>query len=408
MIGRAGRTAWRACATTIVLTFASPVWCADAVADALVHLRQRGSESRSDALYIQRGDTVLLDEATASSPEPIELMSATKSVVALVVGRLVTQGRIASIDQPVSDWYPEWKQGRKKGITLRMLLDHTSGLQDLPTTTQEVHPASDVVQLALAAELDAYPGARFFYSNKAVNLIAGIVQRAAGMPMDVYARTELFAPLGIAAGDWMKDAAGNPHAYAGLSLTAHDAARLGRLVLQRGAWSGTPLIDPAYIDAMLAASAASDEVGLLWWRRPAWLHFSIDARTFAMLDEKQIDAALIDALRPLDGQRYDSFAALAAALETALGPDWRGRWQRQVVATSGIGPYRAFHWEAGPTSAYEAQGYLGQYIVVIPATDLVGVRQIKERDDYAPGDSFDDFTDAMLKFSAALEGEVAP
>lgn len=374
---------------------------------AIAALRQRAIDTHSDALHIVHNERVLLDVRSGDSADAIELMSVTKSVVALLVGRLVTQGRIASIDQPVSDWYPEWRQGRKAAITLRMLLDHSSGLQNAPDARTEIYPAPDVVQLALAAELDADPGTRFAYNNKAVNLIAGIVRHASGQPMDVYAREALFVPLGIDAAPWTKDKAGNPHGMAGLPLMAADLARIGRLVLARGVWNGEQLIDAAYIDRMLAPSARLDEVGLLWWRRPVWTRFSVDARSFALLEEHAIDATLVAALRPLDGKRFADQAALHAALASALGPAWNERWQRDVVATRGIGPYRAFNADIGPIGAYEANGYLGQYLVVVPSTGLIGVRQIKEREDSAPDDNFAEFTERLLALSAAIEAEAA-
>lgn len=375
---------------------------------AIAHIAQRSSDTRSDAVLVLRNGEVLLDRHTGTAPAPIELMSVTKSVVALIVGRAVTQGHITSVDQPVSDWYPEWKQGRKRAITLRMLMNHTSGLQDLQTTSEEIYPAPDFVQLALAAELRSDPGKDFAYSNKATNLIAGIVERATGEPMDTYAGRELFAPLGITRWTWTRDKAGNPHAMSGLQLAARDAATLGRLVLDRGTWGNETLIDATYIDAMLAASARTPEVGMLWWRKPEWTRFSADDRTFAMLEKAGIDAALVAALRPLGGQHFDDFTALDAAAEKAIGPNWRERWHRDVVATTGIGPWRAFNADTGPIGAYQASGYLGQSIVVIPSTRLVGVRQITSRDTHAPSDDFPDFADALLALSAAIRAEGAP
>lgn len=373
------------------------------VQEALTRIEADGLESRSDALLVMCGDEVLLERYTDADPVPIELMSVTKSVVALVIGRLLTQGHIESLDTPVSHWYPEWKQGNKRGITLRMLMDHTSGLQNVPHTSVEIYPAPDMVQLALAAELDTKPGTRFSYNNKAVNLLAGIVQRASGQPLDAYAHEHLFAPLQILAGAWQKDSEGHPHAMSGLPLTARDAARLAQLVLQRGRWQRETLIAPDFIDAMLAPSALLDEVGLLWWRVPAWTRFAVDQRTFDLLESRGIDAGLIADLRPLDGQAFASFDALNQALTTRLGAQWRERWTREVVEPSGLGPYPAFNSEVGPIAVYEARGYLGQSIVVIPSASLIGVRQIRERDDYRPGDAFSSFTESLLALAAAMD-----
>lgn len=398
------------CAITLACLLGACLSVADAgtTTDAIAAIERRAAETHSDAVLILHGDTALLERYSGGGDEPIELMSVTKSVVALVVGRLLHQGLIDSLDTPVARWYPEWNQGRKRDITLRMLMDHSSGLQNVPTTGVEIYPAPDVVQLALAAELESEPGTRFAYNNKAVNLIAGIVARASGQPLDAYAGEHLFAPMGIEPGPWFADPAGNPHGMAGLSLTARDAAKLGQLVLDRGRWHDQVLLDPGDIDALLAASALADESGLLWWRRPAWVSFSVDDDSFELLSAHGIDASLIQALRPLHGNTYTDFAALSSDLARTLGEHWRQRWAQDVVARSGIGPWRAFNAQPGPVAAYEANGDLGQYLVVIPSADLVGVRQIRARDDFQPSDGFPEFTEMMLRLAATIDPSLQP
>jgi CubicO group peptidase (beta-lactamase class C family) len=152
---------------------------------------------------------------------------------------LITLGRIESLDTPLYEFFPEWKQGLKQKITLRHVLSHTSGLQNVPDTRVEIYPSPDFVQLALAAELAHPPGTKFEYNNKAVNLLAGIVERVSGKKLDEFMRDEIFTPLGIREFDWMRDRAGNPHVMAGLTLYPLDLAKLGQLVLNRGSGTGT-------------------------------------------------------------------------------------------------------------------------------------------------------------------------
>ena len=118
-------------------------------------------------------------------------MSATKSIVSLAIGRLIDQGKIKSRHQLVSDFFLEWKQGRKRLITIRHLLNHTSGLDDKPTT-QEIYHSPDYVQFALVVEVAADPGSRFFDSNKATNLLAVVALRASDKPLDEYIKREIF------------------------------------------------------------------------------------------------------------------------------------------------------------------------------------------------------------------------
>src|SRR5690625_494296 len=146
---------------------------------ALQALLTRALATHTDALALHwRGKRQVW--ALGSAPGPIETMSVTKSVVGLVIGRMVTLGHLASIDEPVHSLFPEWRQGRKREVTIRMLLEHTSGLQNVPMTTEEIYPSPDFVQLALCAELASAPGERYSYNNKAVNLLAGVVERATG------------------------------------------------------------------------------------------------------------------------------------------------------------------------------------------------------------------------------------
>ena len=371
-------------------------------AQALAAIGEGARASRSDAVLVLRGDSVLLERYAGQEPVPIELMSVTKSVVALAIGALLADGKLASLDVPVHTIYPEWKQGRKQHITVRMLMDHTSGLQNNTTTVDEIYPAPDVVQLALAAELSADPGRRFAYNNKATNLLAGIVARLSGEPLDAYLQHRLFAPLGIRPGGWYKDAAGNPHGMAGLKLTARDAARLGRLVLDRGRHGDRALLPASFIETMLARSTLNPEVGLLWFRRVAWVRFHADDESFALLQKAGLAPGLLRKLRPLHGRRFASEAELHGALAAAWGEDWRGTWATNLIQPHGIGPWKPFHPEKGPVEAFEANGYRGQYLVVIPKADLVAVRQIVSRDGHVESDDYPDFVARVQALADAL------
>ncbi len=124
---------------------------------AFERLRERAREADSDAVVIVKDGRLVADRDFGHPRGPIEAMSATKSIVSLAIGKLIDQGKIRSLDQPVHDFYPEWNQGRKKLITVRHLLNHTSGLQSFPITT-EIYASPDFVQFALAAEVSDDPG----------------------------------------------------------------------------------------------------------------------------------------------------------------------------------------------------------------------------------------------------------
>ncbi|MGH2586134.1 MAG: serine hydrolase domain-containing protein [Dehalococcoidia bacterium] len=361
---------------------------------ACAALVQRAEETHSDALVVRHNGHVIGEWRFGSERDPIQTMSCTKSVVSLAVGALIDDGAISSLDQPVHEFYPEWRQGAKQRITIRHLLNHTSGLQNVFNTEAEIYPSPDVIRLALAAELSDEPGTYFSYNNKAVNLLAGVVERAAGERMDRYLQNRIFAPLGIAEFDWTLDPAGTPYAMAGLALRAADLAKIGQLVLDCGVWNGVRLISEGWVDASFAPGQPHvDRCGLLWWRVPAYERFVIDDERFADLEVAGVDATFLDALRPLANITFDTRPAYQHALGEVLGPEWAVRIVDEIERRGLLLSKRT----AGEIVAYESNGWLGQYLVVYPAAGIVAVRLIRDSPAYnADTDGFPDFVQQVL------------
>ncbi|MCL1635650.1 beta-lactamase family protein [Luteimonas sp. SX5] len=376
---------------------------------ATAALVEGARNSRSDAMLVLRdGKTVAEYYRSGQAPGPIEMMSATKSIVALAIGGLIADGKIPSLDAPVHTWYPEWKQGRKQSITLRMLMDHTSGLQNVMRADEEIYPSPDFVQLALAAELDSEPGKAFAYNNKAVNLLAGIVAKASGVPMDQYLQRKLFAPMGIQPGQWERDKAGNPHAMSGLPLRAADAAKLGQLVLDDGRWNGGQLLPAAFVREMLGKSELVEESGLLWWRVPAWGRFIADAGSLETMRKAGVPEAVVRKLQPLVGRSFEGQGELIPAIEAALGEDAMETWGKEVMSR-GLSPGKIFKIDMGPMVAYAAKGFQGQFIVIVPQARLVAVRLVASTEDWKPSDGYDDFTTRVIALADAMvQGDLKP
>jgi CubicO group peptidase (beta-lactamase class C family) len=358
-------------------------------APALQQLLRAAEAAHSDAVVIWEDGRKVGAWYFGKAPKRIEAMSATKSIVNLAIGRLVTTGAIRSIDEPVSKYYPEWKQGRKQAITIRQLLDHTSGMQS--EGSQEVESSPDVVQLALAAELTDEPGTHFYYNNKAVNLLAGIVQKASGKKMDALLRSDVFGPLGITDFIWVRDSAGNPYSYARLQILPEDMAKLGQLVLDRGRWKGRQLIAPEWFDAIMRGSPVEPRAGLLWWPIPEHTTFVVDDERIRLLAAAGADSAFIRRAMTARG-RYESAAAFDTALRTAFGEKY---WEPYGEASKRTRMDLERH-EYGRMIGYEANGSFGQYIDIYPDQRLVAVRMIAVTDRISlPGDSFENFRELV-------------
>jgi CubicO group peptidase (beta-lactamase class C family) len=364
---------------------------------ALTHLMLRANLFHSAAVVILE-DGRLVAEARFGKPAgPIEVSSITKSVTGLAIGRLLYTGKIRSLDETVATWYPEWRRGPKRAITLRQLMNHTSGLEAQPTP-EEVYASPNLLRQALAANLAYPPGSHFFYNHKAVNLLAGVVEKASGRKLDEYLRDELFAPLGIAHFAWMRDPAGNPHVLAGLQLDARDLARIGQLMLDQGVYNRQRLLGADFVnDSVHAAQPFSPTGGLLWWVIPDWTRLVIDRPLLDTWRQGGADPAFLAALAPLAGREIPR-QELFTTLDRTFGHDKAlTLWVDNVPARNLPTPKVT----TGPPIGFDANGALGQYLVVLPAARLVAVRQVRQRRYRSSGDDFEDFPDLVRTLVSA-------
>src|SRR5437773_9657487 len=111
-------------------------------------------------------------------------MSSTKSVTGLLVGMLLEEGKITSLDTPVCAYLAQWCPGDKAHVTLTHLLTMTSGLPRM--YAEGVGSVSDKDSFVVALPLAARPGTTWPYSNEGVQLLSTILDKAAGEPTEDY------------------------------------------------------------------------------------------------------------------------------------------------------------------------------------------------------------------------------
>lgn len=128
--------------------------------------------------------------ANLETGAPVELEtrfkigSVTKQFLAATALALQSDG-VVDFDRPLVDWVEGVRQ-HWKGLTLRHLLHHTSGLgRDLPSfDPYRYRPAGQYLSEALGGALYANPGERWLYSNLGYFIVAGVLERATGVRFD--------------------------------------------------------------------------------------------------------------------------------------------------------------------------------------------------------------------------------
>ena len=341
----------------------------------LNEIKEKTTNTHSDAVIIMQGDSLLYRYFNGEE-KPMYIASAGKSLASLAIGKLLDLNLIDSLNQPVYTLYPEWKQGRKKNITIKMLLNHTSGLQNNPNASIELEPAPDykvdnVVQLALSAELTDTPGTAVNYNNKAVALLGGIVKKASGLRFDHFFVEHFFKPMNIAQYDWIRDRSGNPTTHGAFIIKPSDFLKFGQLVLQKGMYNGQRIISEQYLNTALAPGQDVTPVwGLLWWRFPEYEKRIIDNELWDSWKTEGVKSAFLKKIKPLKGKLFNSKYEFYDALEQILGKDWNNVLNTELPGslTSSKRIY------SDTITAYYADGFRGNYLVVIPEHNIIAIR----------------------------------
>lgn len=161
------------------------------------------------AVVIGRADTVLYARAfgrftwAANSAAPTvdstlwDLASLTKVVAtASVAMRLADRGQL-DLDVPVSRYLPRFSGGGRERVTLRMLLDHTSGLPAFAPLYRDARTRDDAIARLWDVELRRPPGRSAEYSDLNAILLGLVLEVVARQPLDELTRHEVFEPLGM-------------------------------------------------------------------------------------------------------------------------------------------------------------------------------------------------------------------
>ena len=359
-------------------------------ADNIATLQAAAAAAQSDSVVVIHRGQVVVDWDFGTERGPIESMSITKSVVSLLAGRL-TEDEAISLQTPASTWFPEWKEGTGSEVTLEHLLSHTAGVHTEPKTT-ELYQADDIVAYALAQEFTSPPGASWRYNNTTANLLPAVFAAEFGA-IDAWAANHLFSELDFAGIGWTEDPSGHRHGMSGLQIHPVDLAKLGELIRTRGRWGTSQLVSSAWIDELVTPrDPFKPQYGLGWWLEYEHERCVIDELLLERWTSSGVPTWFVDSARALVGREPADTQAFFQDLETYLTPRAHKKWD-------------AMTWQAGRPDCHpittgqpvmvSGNGYLGQYLVVLPEQELVAVRMIRWREAMPGGSSLGAFPELV-------------
>jgi CubicO group peptidase (beta-lactamase class C family) len=248
-------------------------------------------------LILHRGRVVQERYALGHTPDTRWIsFSMAKSITSVLVGAALQDGLIGSLDEPVTRTVPRLLGSAYDGVTLRQVLQMSSGVRWIETY---LDPQSDrrkmldlqvreqpglVIDYLRTLPRVAEPGARFNYNTAETFLLGAIVHGAIRRPLCDYLSEKIWRPCGMQADAYwqLESEGGQEFAGSGLSATLRDYARFGAFVLGDGVIDGVRVLPEAWV-AQSTARAPPESIyapgrvagfeplgyGYQWWTFPA-------------------------------------------------------------------------------------------------------------------------------------------
>jgi CubicO group peptidase (beta-lactamase class C family) len=200
--------------------------------------------------------------------------SMAKSIVSAALGKAIMEGKIKSLDQLVSDFFPEFKEGKSATMTVGDLSSMASGLN---WDESYYSPFSITTRAYFSDELDHVilglkgvdePGKKYKYLSGNTQLLSMVIEKATGEKLPKYVSKNFWQPMG-AENDalWQTDKKGGiVKAFCCIASNARDFARFGKLYKQYGKWNGKQLLDSTFVAKSITPRfKESPEYGYAWW-----------------------------------------------------------------------------------------------------------------------------------------------
>lgn len=210
------------------------------------------------AFLILRNDTILYEKyfKNYNQNEIHPSFSVAKSFVSALVGIAIDEGKITSVNDPITKYLPELIPNKFDKITIKDLLDMRSGIK---FNEGYFNPFGDVAKYYYGRNINKYllklkkeneADKKWEYKSINTQLLGKIVERATQKPLNQYLQEKIWIPLGMEHdASWSVDSKKHNtiKAFCCINARARDFAKFGLLYLNNGKWNGQQIISEQWI-----------------------------------------------------------------------------------------------------------------------------------------------------------------
>lgn len=246
------------------------------------------------AFFKAYGNRAVKPDVVAMTQDTVfDMASITKPVAtATSIMVLLERGKIR-LEDKVTQYLPDFGQNDKEDITIQQLLTHTAGLIPDNHLRDYENGKDKAWERIDALKLQAEPGSKFIYTDVGFLTLGRLVETISGKPLDVFARENIFEPLGMTEtgylpadelraraavteqrdSKWMQGEVHDPRAYlvggvaghAGLFSTAQDLAVYAQMMLNKGEYQGVRILSPFTVQLMTRPQIVPGGLRTLGW-----------------------------------------------------------------------------------------------------------------------------------------------
>ena len=240
-------------------------------------LEELNYERKTKSFLVIKNDSILFEKYYDGHKQTdiSNSFSVAKSIVTSMMGKAIMEGKIKSLNQPVSDFFEEYKEGIASELTVGDLASMSSGMKwnekyySVINITSESYFTDDLRSVILRQEIENKPGQAFRYSSGDTQLLAMVIEKATGTSLSDYLSQKFWSPMGAETlALWQIDSkeSGMEKAYCCIAATARDFARFGKLYIDKGKWGDTEILDPSFVELSLKpVFDDSPFYGYGWW-----------------------------------------------------------------------------------------------------------------------------------------------
>jgi CubicO group peptidase (beta-lactamase class C family) len=233
-------------------------------------------------VVLKDGEIVYENYFKGTAPEDLRISwSVAKSYLSALVGILLEEGQVASLDDQVTQYAPLLIGTAYDGATIRNVLNMASGVtfdEDYLDKNSDINRMGRVI--ALGGELDTFaaslkdsfakPGTKWQYVSIDTHVISMVIRGATNRSIPDLLSEKIIAPMGLEREPYyLTDGSGVAFVLGGLNLTTRDYARMGQMFLQNGMYNGQQIVPADWVATSTAPTAPTQAdaigYGYQWW-----------------------------------------------------------------------------------------------------------------------------------------------